>query len=79
MMARGQLAVGIALAAALALTGCAGKTRITSSSMCQAHGGTYNAGAKSCSYQAATRSAKQTCEAHGGYYDIGTDYCEIGN
>ncbi len=79
MMARGQLIVGITLAAALALTGCAGKARMTSSSMCQAHGGTYDTTAKTCSYQAATRSAKQTCEAHGGYYDIGTDYCEIGN
>ena len=79
MMARGQLIVGITLAAALALTGCAGKTRMTSSSMCQAHGGTYNPTAKTCSYTAQTRSAKQTCEAHGGYYDIGTDYCEIGN
>jgi hypothetical protein len=79
MMARGQLVVGITLAAALALTGCAGKMRMSSSSMCQAHGGTYNGAAKTCSYTAQTRSAKQTCEAHGGYYDIGTDYCEIGN
>lgn len=79
MVARGQLVVGITLAAALALTGCAGKSRMSSSSMCQAHGGTYNAAAKSCAYTAQTKTAKQTCEAQGGYYDIGTDYCEIGN
>ena len=79
MMVRGQLVVGISLAAALALTGCAGKTRISSSRMCQAHGGTYNPTPMTCSYQASTRSAQQTCQAQGGYYDTGTDYCELGN
>jgi len=46
--------------------------------MCAAHGGTYNAAAKTCSYTASTRSAKQTCELHGGYYDTAADFCEMG-
>jgi len=48
-MNNGRLIVGIALAAALASTGCAAKVRMTSSKSCAAHGGTYNASAKTCS------------------------------
>jgi hypothetical protein len=79
MVARKRMVIGISLAVALAVTGCAGKARMSSSSMCAAHGGTYNTAAKSCSYTAQTKSAQQVCQAQGGYYDIGTDYCEIGN
>ena len=79
MMARGQLVVGLTLAAALALTGCAGKARVSSGKMCMAHGGTYNAAAKSCTYQASTKSAAQVCQAQGGFYDTAADFCEIGN
>ena len=77
-MNHGRLIVGITLAVALASTGCASKVRMSSSKMCTAHGGTYNASAKTCSYAAATRSAKQTCELHGGYYDTVADFCEMG-
>ncbi len=77
-MDHGRLIVGITLAVALASTGCAGKLKLSSSKMCTAHGGTYNAAAKTCSYTASTRSAKQTCELHGGYYDTAADFCEMG-
>lgn len=78
MMDRRQLVVGIVLASALALTGCAGKAHLSTSKMCMAHGGTYNAAAKSCTYQAKTQSAQQICQGQGGYYDTGADVCEVG-
>jgi len=78
MVNRKHLMVGIMLATALAATGCAGKLRITSSKMCLAHGGTYNASAQTCSYPASTRSVKQTCEMQGGYYDPAAQVCEVG-
>lgn len=59
-------------------TGCAGKFRMTTSKSCAAHGGTYNASAKTCSYTASTRSAKQICDQQGGYYDTIADTCEVG-
>jgi len=74
----GRLIVGITLAAALASTGCAGKVKLTTSKACAAHGGTYNASAKTCSYTASTRSAKQICDQQGGYYDTVADTCEVG-
>ena len=46
MMNRGRLFLGIALAASLALTGCAGKVRLASAKTCAAHGGTYDAAAR---------------------------------
>ena len=45
--------------------------------MCQAHGGTYNASTQSCSYAAATRTAKQVCEDQTGYYDPAAQICEF--
>ena len=78
-MNRGHMVLGITLAAALAVTGCAGKVRVASAKMCQAHGGTYNATAKSCTYAATTQSAQQTCEAQGGYYESVLDFCHLGN
>jgi len=82
-MNRGRVILGVSCAIALALTGCAssggGKVRVSSAKRCAAHGGTYNATAKSCSYQATTVSAAQSCQAEGGYYDPAADYCEIGN
>src|SRR5262249_10511698 len=71
-MNRGRLILGVSCAIALALTGCAssgGKVRVSSAKRCAAHGGTYNATAKSCSYQTTTVSAAQSCQAEGGYYD----------
>ena len=79
-MTRGKLAVGIALTVALALplSACAGKFRMSAATMCQAHGGTYNASNQTCSYTQSTRSAKQSCEMHGGYYDQAAQMCEVG-
>lgn len=77
-MSYGRLIVGITLAAALASTGCAGKLKMTTSKACAAHGGTYNTAAKTCSYTASTRSAKQICDQQGGYYDTVADVCEMG-
>ena len=83
-MNRGRLILGVSCAIALALAGCAssgggGKVRVSSAKRCAAHGGTYNATAKSCSYQTTTVSAAQSCQAEGGYYDLAADYCEFGN
>ena len=79
MFDRGQMVLGIALAGALALTGCAGKVRMASSKTCAAHGGTYDAAAKSCVTTANTKSAAQICQAQGGYYEPVADICEMGN
>ena len=80
-MNRGRLMLGISCAIAIAMTGCAstGKVRVSSAKRCAAHGGTYDATAKSCKYQTTTVSAAQSCQAEGGYYDPSVDYCEIGN
>ena len=80
-MARQKIVVGmLLLGLALPLASCAsaGKVRMSSSKMCQAHGGTYDATTQSCSYTQSTRTAKQTCEQHGGYYDTAAQVCEIG-
>ena len=79
-MTNGRLAAGVVLAVALALplSACAGKVRMSSATMCQAHGGTYNASAQTCSYTQSTRSAKQNCEMQGGYYDQAAQMCEVG-
>jgi hypothetical protein len=53
-----RLIVGVTLVAALVTTGCAGKLKLSASTMCTAHGGTYNASSQTCSYTASTRSAK---------------------
>ena len=77
-MHRRHLALGIALAVSLAVTGCAGKVRFASSKSCQAHGGTYDASARSCSFERSSKNAAAICQAQGGYYDPNADYCEIG-
>jgi hypothetical protein len=64
-MTHGRLVLGLTLVAALAVTGCAGKVRVASGTRCQAHGGTYNATAKTCTYTASTQSVQQTCQAEG--------------
>jgi hypothetical protein len=45
--------------------------------MCQAHGGTYNASTRSCTYTASTRTAKQICEEQIGYYNEAAHICEF--
>jgi hypothetical protein len=77
-MHRRHLAVGIVLAVSLAATGCAGKVRIASTKSCQAHGGTYDASARSCTFERSSKNAPEICQAQGGYYDTVADYCEFG-
>ena len=78
-MHRGQLAMGIALAVSLAVTGCAGgKFRLASTKSCRAHGGTYDASARTCSFERSSKNAAAICQAQDGYYDTAADYCELG-
>ncbi len=77
MSNRRHLVLVMTLAATVAVTGCASKVRMSSAKMCQAHGGTYNASTQSCSYAAATKTAKQTCEDQTGYYDPAAQICEF--
>jgi len=80
-MARQKIVVGmLLLGLALPLASCAstGKVRMSSSSMCQAHGGTYNATTQSCSYTQSVRTAQQNCEQSHGYYDAAAQVCELG-
>jgi hypothetical protein len=58
-------------AAACSSTG----TRLSSTSMCQAAGGTYSQG--TCQPGGDIRTAQQMCAAHGGTYFSGGDYCEV--
>ena len=77
-MHRRYLALGIVLAVSLAATGCAGKARIASNKSCQAHGGTYDASARTCAFERSSKRAQEICQAEGGYYDPNADYCELG-
>jgi hypothetical protein len=45
--------------------------------MCQAHGGTYNAATKSCTYTASTKSIREACAAQGGAYDDAAEFCDM--
>jgi hypothetical protein len=65
----------------LGLAGCAGtsgKFRLSAKTMCEAHGGTYNATAQHCTYTAQSRPIRQSCQAQGGYYDDAAQFCEMG-
>jgi len=79
MRIRQKCAVQFVLVAVFALlfTACAAKVRIGAPKMCQAHGGTYDASAQSCTYTSSTKSAKESCEAQGGWYDPGPQECMI--
>ena len=55
--------------------GSAGPTRLSSSAICTAAGGTYSDG--TCEPAGGTRTAQQMCEAHNGTYFAGGDYCEV--
>jgi len=79
---RGVIA-GVVLGVALATVGCAtggttgSKVRIKGSTMCAAHGGTYNSATKSCTYTASTKSLRAACEAQQGSWDDASEYCSI--
>ena len=74
-----RLIVGVMLGVALTTVGCAsgGRVRISGAKMCQAHGGTYNAANKSCSYVATTKSLKASCEEQQGTWDDAAGFCQI--
>jgi hypothetical protein len=60
----------------LSTAACSSTTRLSSSNMCKAVGGTYTRG--TCQPGTSVVNAKQMCEAHGGTYFEGGDYCEVG-
>ena len=74
----------ITMVVALTSVGCgsmgaSGKKRIgvSGSRMCQAHGGTYNAANKTCSYTTSLKSMREACAAQGGAYDDAADFCDL--
>ena len=71
--------IGLVVALAVSLSGCAGRARVSTKSMCEAHGGTYSTSTKQCSYpaQPSTRSAAQICQMQGGQLDPVSDECAI--
>ena len=71
--------IGLVVALAVSLSGCAGRARMSTKSMCEAHGGSYSMTAKQCTYpaQPPTRSAAQICQAQGGELDPVSDECAI--
>ena len=77
MLDRGKLVMGLTFAAALALTGCAGKVSVASSKSCQAHGGKYDAATRSCTAGSSTKQAQQICQEQGGFYDTAADACVL--
>jgi len=80
-MVRQKIVVGMLLfGLALPLASCASasKVRMSSSNMCEAHGGAYNTATQTCSYTQSVRTAEQTCEQSHGYYDAAAQICEIG-
>jgi hypothetical protein len=84
-MDRRAVMAGITLVAALMSVGCASgtsasgkkKVGVSGSRMCQAHGGTYNAATKSCTYTASTKSMREACAAQGGAFDDAADFCDM--
>ena len=74
---RTTLVVLVALGGSL--SGCAGGVHLSGKTMCEAHGGTYAAQSKQCSYpaQPPTRSASDICRMHGGEWDDVADSCAI--
>jgi len=71
--------IGLVVALAVSLSGCAGKARVSTKSMCEAHGGSYSATTKQCTYpaQPSARSAAQICQMQGGQLDPVSDECAI--
>ena len=76
---------GITVVVALTSVGCAsgpggsGKKRVgvSGSRMCQAHGGTFNAANKTCSYTTSLKSLRESCAAQGGAYDDAAEFCDM--
>ena len=60
----------------LSTVACSSTTKLSSSNICKAAGGTYANGR--CQPGADAKSGQQMCAAHGGTYFEGGDYCEVG-
>jgi len=60
----------------LSTVACSSTTKLSSSNICKAAGGTYANGR--CQPGAEAKSGQQMCAAHGGTYFEGGDYCEVG-
>src|SRR5258705_5647650 len=60
----------------LSTVACSSTTRLSSTNMCKAAGGTYSQG--TCQPGGNTLSAQKMCETHGAAYFSGGDYCEVG-
>src|SRR5258705_4238075 len=60
----------------LSTVACSSTTRLSSTNMCKAAGGTYSQ--VTCQRGGNPLSAQKMCEAHGGTYFSGGDYCEEG-
>jgi hypothetical protein len=73
------LSIGVMIAIVSPLSGCAGRARVSTKSMCEAHGGSYSTTAKQCTYpaQPSARSAAQICQMQGGELDPVSDECAI--
>jgi hypothetical protein len=71
--------IGLMIAVAASLSGCAGRVHLSSRLMCEANNGTYNSATKQCAYppQPPQQSAAQMCQMHGGELDPVTDTCAI--
>jgi hypothetical protein len=71
--------IGLVVALAISLSGCAGRARVSTKAMCEAHGGSYSPTAKQCTYppQQSARSAEDICRMHGGQLDPVSDECAI--
>ena len=78
-MSSRSVLVGVACVMALAgpLSGCAGKIRLSSKTMCEAHGGSYSSQTKQCSHpaQASSQNAAQICQTMGGTSDPVSEEC----
>ena len=60
----------------LSTVACSSTTRLSSTNMCKAAGGTYSQG--TCQPGGSPLTAQKMCEVHGGTYFSGGDYCEVG-
>src|SRR5262245_46929357 len=78
-MPRSHRIFGVVLLASLVAPGCAtGWVRLASCKSCQAHRGTDDAAARTCSFERGSKHAAAICQQEGGYYDPNADFCELG-
>jgi hypothetical protein len=74
-----MVAMTLAVALMIPLTGCASKGKFSSAKLCAGAGGKYNQQTDTCDAPAQTgRKGSEMCQAHGGYWDPNARTCEIG-